>query len=69
MDARYVTELSAERQDGLDVQMGQLKAVDRWGSPASHPMHQDGMLVDYEVVSDSLAVVRQLGAEIQFPAT
>ncbi len=30
---------------------------------------KDGMLVDYEVVADSLAVVRQLGAEIRLPAT
>ena len=29
---------------------------------------KDGMLVDYEVVSDSLAVVRQVGAEIRLPA-
>ena len=29
---------------------------------------KDGMLVDYEVISDSLAVVRQLGAEIRRPA-
>ena len=28
---------------------------------------KDGMLVDYEVFSDSLAVVRQLGAEIKLP--
>lgn len=30
---------------------------------------KDGMLVDYEVVSDSLSVVRQVGAEITLPAT
>ena len=29
----------------------------------------DGMLVDYQVVNDGLAVVRQLGAEICFPPT
>ena len=30
---------------------------------------KDGMLVDYEAFNDSLAVVRQVGAEIRFPAT
>ncbi len=29
---------------------------------------KDGMLVDYEVVSDSLSVVRQVGAEVHLPA-
>ena len=54
-------------------------SMDLWGLPATgKPIEarnvsvfrlQDGMLVDYEVFSDSLAVVRQLGAEIRLPAT